>query len=174
MKNNTSSLPVRVGVYGSIAQADKAVERLVAAGIHKDHITVICPSCGPEKYADVDREAPAGAHTPAAAIGGGAIGALFGGAVAVASVVATGGASLILLGPLFAGIGGGAVAGGLIGAMMTRGFEHEVANYYDQAVQRGKILVSVEEKGDNADERLAVAADILDSAGAEPIALTAG
>ncbi|MFN0242200.1 MAG: hypothetical protein ACKVWV_04845 [Planctomycetota bacterium] len=171
---HTPTLPVRVGVYRSIKAADAAVDRLVLAGFAKDHITVICPRCDPEHFSDVEQDKPAGANTPSAAISGGAIGALFGGAVAVASVAATGGTSLLLFGPLFAGIGGGAVAGGLIGAMMTRGFEREVADFYDQAVQKGKVLVAVEDKSDQSDERLARAEEILASAGAEPIALTEG
>lgn len=171
---HTPTLPVRVGVYNTIKKADAAVDRLVQAGFHKDHITVICPRCAPDTFSDVEQDEPAGAHTPAAAISGGAIGALFGGAVAAASVVATGGASLLVLGPLFAGMGGGAVAGGLIGAMMTRGFEREYTNYYDQAVQKGKVLVAVEDKSDDSDARLARAEEILASAGAEPIALPEG
>jgi hypothetical protein len=82
--------------------------------------------------------------------------------------------SLLVAGPLFAGLAGGAVAGGLIGAMTTRGMEKEIADYYDQAVRKGKILVGVEYEGADQEERLALAERLLCDAGAEPIALSAG
>ena len=62
----------------------------------------------------------------------------------------------------------------MIGAMTTRGVENELANYYDQAVTRGKILVAAEAHGDRAAERLARAEEILREAGAEPIHLRKG
>jgi hypothetical protein len=57
--------------------------------------------------------------------------------------------------------------------MMTRGIDKEVANYYDQAVVQGKVLVAVETS--TPDEgRLGRAAKILAAAGAEPVALPEG
>jgi hypothetical protein len=168
------TLPVRVGVFDSLAAADLAVQRLIDAGFERDHITVICPTCSVDQYRDVDREPPAGARTPVAAASGGAIGAVLGGLVALAGVTATGGMGLLAAGPLLLGAGGGGVAGGLIGAMMTRGVEKEVADFYDQALERGQILVAVEEESENAPERLALAETIIGSAGADPLALREG
>ena len=34
------------------------------------------------------------------------------------------------------------LAGGLIGAMTTRGLESELADFFDQAVVKGKVLVA--------------------------------
>lgn len=174
MRNTSSKKPVRVGVFSRIAQADRAVHALVAAGFPKDQITVICPSCTAEKFDEYKKEQPAGAHTPAAAAGGSAIGAVLGGLVAAVGVVASGGIGLLVAGPLLAGAAGGAVAGGLIGAMSTRGLEKEVANFYDQALQKGKILVAIEYEGEGQDERLATAERVLSEAGAEPLALPEG
>jgi hypothetical protein len=170
--------PVRVGVFDKVEQADSAVHELHLAGFQKDQISLICPTCEPQRPTDHPQEyeqhKPAGAQTPGAVAGGGALGALLGGAVAVASVGVTGGLSLVIVGPLFAGAAGGAVAGGLLGAMMTRGFEKETADYYDQAVQKGKILVAVEHQGPDQAQRLAVAERIFLDSGAEPINLTVG
>ena len=69
---------------------------------------------------------------------------------------------------------GGGVVGGLVGAMMTRGVEKELANYYDQAVVAGKLLVAAEAYGSTAAKRLADAQRILHEAGAEPVALEKG
>lgn len=144
---NQAHLPVRVGVFNRLPAADQAVERLVKAGFDKQRITVICPTCSVDRFSDVHREEPSGSHTPAAAAGGGAIGALLGGLVAVVGIAATGGIGLLAVGPLLLGAGGGAVAGGFVGAMLTRGIEDEAADFYDQALRKGQILVAVEDDG---------------------------
>ena len=53
--------------------------------------------------------------------------------------------------------GTGGVAGGLVGAMMTRGVEKEMANFYNQEVTAGKILVGAEDHGPQQCRRLASA-----------------
>jgi hypothetical protein len=169
-----SPLPVRVGVFNHLHEADLAVDRLVDAGFDKQHITVICPTCSVDKFSDVHREEPAGVHTPAAAAGGGAIGALLGGLVALAGVTATGGLSLLAVGPLLLGAGGGAVAGGFIGAMLTRGMEDQAANFYDQALQKGQILVAVESSTPDSEARLDRADHIFAELGSEHLALPKG
>ena len=55
--------------------------------------------------------------------------------------------------------------------MMTRGVEHELADYYDQAVAEGKILVAVDEHGPKAEGHLSQAEQILAESGALPLAL---
>jgi len=81
---------------------------------------------------------------------------------------------LLAVGPLLLSAGTGALTGGLIGAMLSRGLEKEDANYYSQAVQGGKVLVSVEYEGADQDERLAVAESVFREAGAEPVPLEKG
>jgi hypothetical protein len=172
---STAHLPLRVGVFDSYRKADRVVRRLLDAGFTKDHITVVCPHCEPEEFEGVSTSEPAGAHTPAAAVGGGAIGAVLGGLVALAgTAAATGGLALFAVGPLVLGAGGGAVAGGLVGAMMTRGVEKEVANFYDQALRKGQVLVAVEEEGPDAAGRLALAEEIFANAGTDPMPLREG
>jgi len=68
----------------------------------------------------------------------------------------------------------GGIVGGLIGAMMTRGVEDELANFYDQAVVRGKILVAAEDRSERGPQTLAAAARVLEEAGAEPMPLGEG
>jgi hypothetical protein len=62
----------------------------------------------------------------------------------------------------------------LVGAMMTRGVEKELANYYQQAVVDGQILVAAEDPGPNHTAALARAAKILSDAGAKPVPLPEG
>ncbi|HEX4147464.1 MAG TPA: hypothetical protein VHY20_00690, partial [Pirellulales bacterium] len=103
---------------------------------------------------------------------GGAIGALLGGLTAIAGFLATGGIGLLAGGAVFAW--GGGVAGGLIGAMLTRGVEKELANYYDQEVTRGKILVAAENTSPNGQATLVKAEQIFSRTGAEPVSLPEG
>ena len=170
----TTRTPIRVGVFDTLERADLAVEALVADGFAKDHITVVCPTCGPHDFEAYQKKEPAGAHAPAAAAGGGTIGAVLGGLAAVAGVAATGGIGLLAAGPLLLGAAGGAVAGGLVGAMLTRGMEPEVANFYDQALTKGQILVSVEAPGPGEGHRLDEAEDIMARLGAETVPLRHG
>ena len=149
--------PLRAGVFATVAEADRAVDELLAAGFSKDQITVVCSTETVQKhFKTFDHQDPAGQHTPGYAMTGGAIGATLGGLVAVAGAVTVGGAALLVAGGLALWTGG--VVGSLVGAMMSRGVEKELANFYDQEVTRGNILVAVEVK-DPKQHALLVRAD---------------
>lgn len=168
-------LPIRVGIFDSIANADEAVAELLAAGFDKKQITVICSEHSVQRhFQEFERQDKAGSHTPAAALTGGACGAGLAavGAVALASIATMGGAALLAAGGI--ALWGGAAVGGLVGAMMTRGFEKELANYYDQAVQDGKILVAAEEENAQRNGQLAKASEVFARLGTEPLPLREG
>ena len=173
MNQQVADKPFRVGIFGTVAQADRAVRLLLAAGFTKDQLAVICSDEYKEQFfRDLPTPEPAGAHTTKAMVAGGVIGATVGGLALAASALVTGGASLLIAGPAL--VGGAAIAGTFTGAMATRGFEKEIADYYDQAVQRGKILVAAEVHGEGSAARLAEAERALAEAGAEPIPLAEG
>jgi hypothetical protein len=65
---------------------------------------------------------------------------------------------------------GGGIAGTLLGALMARGVENEVARFYDQAVARGQILVAVHSDDSNA-ETIETARRAFRRAGALPFEL---
>jgi hypothetical protein len=164
---------VRAGVFSTIQATERAVHNLLAAGFTKEQITVICSDDTKERYfREFEHQEKAGANTQAAAATGGAIGATLGGLAAGAVGVATGGLPLLIAGGV--GLMAGGVWGGFLGAMMTRGIEKEAANFYDQAVSEGKLLVSVEECTPGARPSLAEAERILSESGAEPIPLPEG
>ncbi|HET6884446.1 MAG TPA: hypothetical protein VFI31_30110 [Pirellulales bacterium] len=172
---NASTLerPIRVGVFSTIRAADCAVDHLLKAGFTGEQISVVCSDRAKEEhFRQFEHEEPAGSHTPAAVAVGGAIGAALGGLTVVAGAVTTAGLGLLAAGGLAAWAGG--VVGGLIGAMTTRGVEHEVADFYDQAVTAGKILVAVEDHTEAQRQNLARGERILAECGAEPIALREG
>lgn len=165
--------PIEVGVFDAIDAARQAVHGLRAAGFGIGQITVVCSDETKGRYfSEFEHQDPAGTHTPTASIAGGTIGAVVGGLAVVASAVATGSLALWAAGPISAWAGG--VAGGLVGAMMTRGVEKELANYYQQAVMNGQILVAAEDHSEASASRLAEAARILSQAGAKPLPLREG
>jgi hypothetical protein len=162
--------PVRIGVFSDINNAEDAVRALLAAGFTQSQITVVCSDKTVQHHFErFHHRDPAGTHTAATAMVGGGIGALLGGVTAAAIGAATGGVALLAAGGLALGAGG--VVGTLIGALMSRGVEEGIADYYDQAVQAGKILVAVEAHGDNAVRSLADAERIFADNGVEPLPL---
>jgi hypothetical protein len=91
-----------------------------------------------------------------------------GGLFALTGLVATGGVGLAVAGAML----GAGVTGSFIGAMLTRGVEKEAADFYDQQLRRGQILVVVDRHGvspslDDADR-------IMREAGAVPFSLRDG
>jgi hypothetical protein len=173
MENRTATeTPIRVGVYKTVAAADRAVDRLLAEGFTKEQITVICSDEHKERHFKEFADEPAGANTPAAVAIGGSIGAALGGLTAIAAGAATGGLGLLVTGGTAAWTGG--VLGGFLGAMMTRGGEKEPADFYADAVKRGDLLVAVEVHGPERDAVLAQAGRILAETGSDPLPLTEG
>lgn len=177
MNTQTAQIPsdrtVEVGVFATVEEAERAVMGLLDAGFDKEQITVICSDESKERYfTEFEHQEPAGTFTSAAALAGGAIGALLGGLPVIGVAIATGSVVLWVAGPALAGAFG--LAGGLVGAMATRGIEKEIANYYQQAVLDGQILVAVEAKGPNRVPRLEEAARIFSAIGAMPLSLPEG
>lgn len=165
--------PVRVGIFSTVAQAEQAVNGLLNAGFSREQVSIVTSDHYKEALLPrVHHEDPAGTHTPATTLAGSLIGATLGGLVVVAAAAATGGAALLVSGGIAAWAGG--VAGGLIGAMMSRGVEPEIANYYNQAVLDGKILVAAEDEGPRQATQLAAAEAVFSALGAEPLPLPEG
>lgn len=143
---------VRVGVFDNLARADRAVQRLVDDGVSTSRISFICSDAIPGLSQDVERVHPAGSLTIPAAAAGGALGTLLGGLTAIAGLTLTSGAGVLLVGPFLGSAAAGGIAGGFVGAMATRGFEPEIADFYDEALRNGQILIAVEPADDDADQ----------------------
>jgi hypothetical protein len=173
MSTTKADLPVRVGIFKTVAGADRAIRGLLQRGFAREQLSVICSDEHKERlFRSLPHPDIPGSNTVEGIATGGVVGAAIGGLALAATAVATGGAMLLTVGPLL--VAGGALAGSFTGAMATRGFEKEVANYYDQAVRRGDILVGVEYEGDDAPARLAEAERVFAEAGAEPVPLVEG
>lgn len=163
--------PVRAAVYPNVRAAERAVHELIEAGFPREAISVVAPESMHGDFDGVESEEPAGAHTKEAALAGGTVGALLGGLTLAVGLAATGGTGLVFVGPLVLAAAGGGAAGGFIGAMATRGFEPEVADYYDQALRKGQVLVSAETLDGMEVPPLETAERVFESTGAVPIEL---
>lgn len=157
--------PIRLTVCDTPASAHRLVDELQQAGFTSSEISVVCSqeSCERE-FAEFVHEHPAGSKTGDALqnAGMGALG--LGTAAALAGIFTAGGAAIMAVGA-FAGV---ALAGTFASMMMTRGAEKELADYYDQAITRGKIVVAVETEDVS---RQRVADEILNREGTPATAL---
>ena len=97
------------GTFDTVALADRAIRRLLAAGFCQDQLAVICPAKFKDHFLSEasHSEAPAASATHALAMG--APGATLGG-LALAATVLTGGVAGMVTAAVY--IGGGAIAGG--------------------------------------------------------------
>jgi outer membrane lipoprotein SlyB len=172
MSTTTETRPIRAGVFETATDAKRAAERLLAAGFTPDHIIVVCSDHSKDAlFQQFKHQEPAGTFAPQGAVIGSTAGVVIGSLSVLASAVATGSLALWMAGPISALAGG--AAGGLIGLMTTRGVERELANFYQQAVLDGDILVAVDQR-DAGEARLEQVAEILSASGARPLSLPEG
>lgn len=171
MAPHDSDKPYRVGVFRSVAQADRAVRDLLSSGFSHEEIAVVCSDQRKEAAvaeAGLERPKPDTGYSMRAIGAGGAIGAIGGLALAALAAV-SGPVGLLTAGAIL--VGGGAIGGAFVGAMSTRALEGELGAYYEQALRQGDILVAVEIHDTEAPRRLAEAERVLARAGAHPVAL---
>jgi len=165
-----SDYPVRAGVFDTVNEAMELVDQLRAAGFGWDEISVICSNERKEElFPEQVQKGPTGTIDNEAlnAAGAGALG--LGGIAVAAALLSSAGTAIMILGA-FAGI---AAAGTFASLMATRGFESEATDYYEQAVEEGKILVAVEPQGhgDAVHERRRKAAQLIEESGAKVLPL---
>jgi hypothetical protein len=140
------------GIYGSQAEAERAVSSLQSAGFRSTDISVLFPENeGTKDFAhEKGTKAPEGATTGAGtgAVLGGALGWLTGiGALAIPGL-----GPFIAAGPIMAALAGagvGGAVGGLTGALIGMGIPEYEAKRYEGRVKNGGILLSVH--SDNSD-----------------------
>lgn len=158
----TLNKPIQAAVFETVSEAQQAVSRLRQAGFTVKEISVLSSDESKLKpFARYVDEEPAGANTDEALATSGAVGLGLGTAAAATAIVTTGGAALFVIGA-FAGI---AAAGTFVSTMLTRGTESTLADYYDQSITHGKLLVAVE-IDDPARQKLA--SEIFDELRAPP------
>jgi hypothetical protein len=155
------------GLFRSRADAERAVEDLVHYGWSRDDVSLLMSDAtrGREFGLAMATKAPEGAATGATI--GGVLGAVAAGLVAL-GIIAVPGLGLVAAGPIvatLAGLGAGAAAGGLTGALVGLGLPEHEAKFYNEAIEHGGILVGVYSHSDRADQ----ARKILEAAGADKV-----
>lgn len=156
-----------LGAFAGRAQADEAIRALEQAGVKQDDFSLIME--------EAEGRGPAmGSRAGKAATTGGIVGGLAGltfGAITVAGTLVTGPLALLVgLGwiSLTTVTGGavGAVAGGLVGALMSLGMSEAAARQHEAILRAGGVLVGAEDKHvGSSDIR-----KIMDEHGAEEVA----
>jgi hypothetical protein len=160
------------GIYSTVAGAERAVDRLIAARFSGEDVSVLLPDNeSTREFAHKkDTKAPEGATVGVAAGGfvGGAVGLLAGaGALAIPGI-----GPFLAAGPIMAalaGLGLGGAVGGFIGALVGMGIPEYEAKRYEGRLKTGGILLSVH--CDTSDE-IHRAKELLEFTGAEDISST--
>src|SRR6201997_3817395 len=160
------------GIFASIAAAETAVDRLVAAGFSPQDISVLMADkeSRREFATGKNTKAPEGATTGAGV--GGAVGGTLGLLAGIGALAIPGVGPLIAAGPIMAtlaGVGAGGALGGMVGALVGMGIPEYEAKRYEGFVKNGGTLLSVH--CDTA-EQISRAKDLLRGTGATDIAST--
>ncbi|HEX4134341.1 MAG TPA: hypothetical protein VHY84_06950 [Bryobacteraceae bacterium] len=132
-------------LFPSLNEAGRAYEKLQHMGIPRESISLIAGNDDKrhDEYLKAARKAIT--STGEAAASGASLG---GGVGIVAMLIALsipGVGPIVALGPLLtvlAGLGIGAAAGGMIGALHNMGISREEAPLYEEAVRRGAVIVA--------------------------------
>lgn len=154
-------------IFHSRSSAEMAVDELSRAGFAPEDISLLMSDStqGREFAMKKGTKLPEGTATGATV--GGVVGAVAAGLAAVGTL-AVPGLALVAAGPVvaaLAGLGAGAAAGGLTGALIGLGLPEHEAKFYDKEIEKGGMLVGVYAH----DDRQKVARDILEAAGAEKV-----
>jgi ferritin-like metal-binding protein YciE len=142
-----------LGLFDSSTTADRALSQLYSAGVTREDLSVVAADEKAAAQFGIAKQSKVG---EGAAIGAGVLGALGAALAGFAAVgaIATGGAGVIIAGPLvaaLAGAGAGAATGGIIGGLVGLGIpEHEVHHWADK-VKKGSVLIGVKAEAARAD-----------------------
>jgi hypothetical protein len=157
------------GIYRNSGEAERAVDRIVAAGFSNNDISVLLPdnSSSKEFAHEKNTKAPEGTTTGVTA--GGAVGGTLGLLAGIGALAIPGLGPFIAAGPIMgalAGLGVGGAIGGLIGALVGMGIPEYEAKRYEGRVKDGGVLLSVH---CNSSDEVSLAEDLLKQTGAQDI-----
>ena len=157
------------GIYRNATQAERTVDRLLAAGFRNDDISVLLPDAKSSKDFAHEKNTKAPEGTTTGVTAGGAIGGTLGLLAGIGALAIPGVGPLIAAGPIMgalAGLGVGGTVGGLIGALVGMGIPEYEAKRYEGHIKEGGVLLSVH--CDTSDE-ITRAKELLKQTGAEDI-----
>ncbi|ARD44735.1 hypothetical protein [Colwellia sp. PAMC 21821] len=155
---------VITGLFENSSKASLAIHRLGKIGILNSEISVVANDSYAKDDFAIDEGSKAAEGSVIGAASAGILAAVVAGFTAVGTV-ATGGAGLLIAGPLVAALaagGAGAAAGGTIGAIIGAFIPEHELKYYEDAISKGSVLIGINYTDDNKDK----IKDILEHAGA--------
>jgi len=160
------------GIYQNSAQAERAVDRVLAAGFSNNDISVLLPDSKSSKEFAHEKNTKAPEGTTTGVTTGGVIGGTLGLLAGIGALAIPGVGPFIAAGPIMAslaGLGVGGAVGGLIGALVGMGIPEYEAKRYEGRVKDGGVLLSVH--CDTSDE-ISRAKELLKQTGAEDLSST--
>ncbi len=125
--------------------AELAVDRLIDAGFYQEDISLLVTDTTRGSNFAIKEGDKSSSYEATGAEAGGVFGAITALLIS-ASIIPSGGLSLVAIGPIaatFAGLGAGGLAGGLIGALVGAGIPEHEAKVYEDDVKSGRILLAV-------------------------------
>src|SRR5579864_1483900 len=128
------------GIYQGSAQAEHAVDRLMAAGFSNNDISVLLPDNQSSKEFAHEKNTKAPEGTTAGVTTGGAVGGALGLLAGIGALAIPGLGPFIAAGPIMgalAGLGVGGAVGGLIGALVGMGIPEYEAKRYEGRIKEG-------------------------------------
>lgn len=141
------------GLFRNETDAAQAVHAIETCGVDPGRISLVAGDSFRKEAFGVHSHTKMAEGVAVGTTTGAAVGAIVAGLTAVGTI-ATGGLGILAAGPIvaaLAGAGAGAAGGGVIGALAGVAIpEHEVKHYED-AIEKGSVLVGVE--CDGGDEK---------------------
>jgi hypothetical protein len=158
------------GIYTDRMHAEEAIDSIRAAGFRPEDVSVLLPENVGSKDMGYERHTKAPEKATAGAVAAGAVGGALGWLIGAGLLASPGVGALMAAGPIMAtlaGLGAGAVVGGLGGALVGMGIPEYEAKRYEGRIRSGGALVSIHCPDSYTVNR---ARDILRHTGAEDIA----
>ena len=167
MMSKTESTTIRVGIFAAVDRAETAIDSLIAAGIERDAISVICSDDSKViRLEQTNGDQVDSLERDDTTITSGVAGGVIGGLAALAGVALTGGIGILAVGPIVAG----GLTGTLLGVLVGKGVEEETARFYEQAVTDGNVLVAVH-LDDESRAKATRVDEVLRESGSAPVTL---
>lgn len=137
-----------VGVFENEREASRAIQHLQDQGFTSDDISVVAKDRNDLRAIDEETGTKAPEGLAAGAATGGVLGGVTGLLAGVGALAIPGIGPILAAGPLaatLAGLAVGAGAGGLVGGLVGLGIPENEAEEYQEYLNRGNILVLVDE-----------------------------
>jgi len=136
-----------LAIYDNPSEASLAVDRLAAAGIAENAISVVTSEGYRSRYLGITGGTKGATGAATGATIGGVLGAVAAALAATGTVIATGG-TLLVAGPIaaaLAGAGAGGATGGILGGLVGLGVPDVHIKAYDKAISdSSSMLLGVE------------------------------